>query len=555
MSSEHNPPVKLSSAPHSKERWWVMKVALITIVVTYVPYLAGWYRQTSELRFTGILFNSIDANVYLAITQQGWHGAWLMTLPYSAEARSPMFLYEFYIVLGQISRVLGLSPLVGYHLARGLGGLWALWAAYDYLSAHLAWRAARKIAYLLVCTGSGFGWLMQVVMPVGPGGISGIDLWLMDAFAFFSILLVPHFAIAWALLLTLLTSIHHSAFSPKPKLLLSAFGVGLALTVVHPKIVPAAGIIAFVCASLLSWKRRQCAVMIFSVLGAAGIGVAPVALYYAFALRTDPVFAALARQDITMSPPFQYYALGFGVSSLLACFGLICVLRRMRLPELPLVAWLIMGGVMLYAPVQIQRRFIMGLQVSLAGLAGIGLTAVVLPALKRSRFSRWLAQWYHLRRFRLLTINLMLVLATLSNILLVTGYTLSAWLRSPAMFVPAGVAQAADWLGRESHVGDLTLAAYETGNYISGRSGARTCIGHWNLTIDFYAKQDIVFQIFDDDTSNARREQFIRSMGCRFLFYGPAERQLGAFDPATAPYLKFAFSSPGVEIYELRPQW
>jgi hypothetical protein len=546
--------VSLLNTLHSKERWWAIKAALITVAITYVPYLVGWYRQTSEFRFTGILFNSIDANVYLAIMQQGWRGAWLMTLPYSAEAHSPIFLYEFYIVLGQISRVLGLPPIVGYHLARGLGGLWMLWAAYDYLSVHLAWRAAWKIAYLLVCTGSGFGWLTQVVMPAGPDGISGIDLWLMDAFAFFSLLLVPHFTVAWALMLTLLTSIHHSAFSPKPKLLLIAFSAGLGLTLVHPKIVPAAGVISFVSAALLSWKRRERAVAIFGVLSAAGIGVAPVALYYAFALRADPAFAMLARQDITMSPPFQYYTLGFGVSSLLACSGVVCVLRRRRLPELSLVAWLITGAVMLYVPVQIQRRFIMGLQVPLAGLAGIGLAAVVLPALKHSRFSRWLARRYHPRRFRLLTINLILALAAISNILLATGYTFSAWLRSPAMFVPSGVAQAADWLGRESHVGDLTLAAYETGNYISARSGARTCIGHWNLTLDFYVKQDIVFQIFDVDTTNARREEFVRSLGCRFLFYGPAERQLGAFDPATAPYLKLAFAASAVEIYELRPQ-
>lgn len=525
--------------------------ALVTLAISLVPYLIGWMRETPDLKFTGILFNSIDVNAYLAVMQEGWRGHWLMTLPYTVEPHPPMFLYEFYIVIGNVSRWLGLSPLAGYHVFRLLGGLWMFAAAYDYLKLHLRWPAARQIAFALLCLGSGLGWLMQAVIPAGPEGISGIDFWLMDAYAFFSLLQAPHFVFAWALALTLLSTLSRSAFGLGRYNPLWAFLAGAALAVIHPKVTPMIGIAAAVTAFMFVWLIRARARAVLLTLIAAGVGVSIPAAYYAYSIQSSPIVAALARQDITMSPPVVYYALGYGVVSMLALIGVWPVIKYRRARELPLLIWPLVAVGMLYLPVQIQRRFILGVQVPLVALAGIGLVTVILPAVRRGWQRLSLSRHYSSRRLRLLTLNLILAVASLSNVFLVLIYSLNAWQRSSTMFVSAAWVQAADWLGEHSSPTTFTLTAYPTGNYIPARSGAYTCIGHWNLTVDFYTKQDQVARIFTAATPEPGREQLVRHLGCQFLIYSSAERELGSFNPATARYLALRFSTPGADVYEV----
>jgi hypothetical protein len=538
----------LSALRPSWVRW-----SLIALIVSNLPYLMGWLRQTPDLIFTGIIFNAIDANAYLAVMQQGWHGQWLMTLPFTVEPHPPLFLYEFYIVIGNISRWLFLSPLAGYHLFRLLGGFFMFAAAYEYLSLHVRWPAARDIAFVLLCIGSGVGWWMQAFMPVGPEGISAIDFWLMDAYAFFSVLLVPHFVFAWGLALTLLNTISRSALGLGKHNWLWAFVAGAGLAVVHPKVTPAIGAVAAATAIMFAWRMRPRALAVLVALVASGVGVLIPASYYIYAMSTSPIFAALTRQDITMSPPIGYYALGFGLVTALALAGASVVYKKQGIRELPLLLWPLIVLFMLYMPVQIQRRFIMGVQVPLAGLAGIGIVVVVLPAIRRWWGDRVIAKRYPARRLRLLALNLMLAVSAMSNVLLLLIYSLNAWGRSPTMFVSNSLVQAATWLDDHSTDTTFTLSAYPTGNYIPANSSARTCIGHWNLTIDFYTKEEKVTRIFDASTSSTNREALVRELGCGFLLYSPAERALGKFDPATAPYLNLRFSLPDIDIYEVLP--
>ncbi|MBM4421911.1 MAG: hypothetical protein FJ030_00800 [Chloroflexi bacterium] len=545
----------IKSNPQSSARSeiiWVLGVSAIVVAATFVPYVVGWLRQTPELFFSGILFNSIDANVYLAVMQQGRHGSWLMSLPFTAEAHPPMFLYEFYILLGNICRWLGVTPLIAYHAVRGLGGLGLLLAAYDYIRVHIASVAIRKVAFLLLCMGSGFGWLMQVIRPVGPDGISSIDFWLMDAYVFFSILLVPHFSVAWALALTLLASMTRAAFMPGWKLGPFAFVSGLGLSIAHPKIAPVIIMTAILSAITLSWLHRSGASSVLGVFAAAMMGAGLPLLYYFYLALTNPVFEALARQDITMSPPFGYYVTGFGAVSILGAIGGLRVYKRRVGREALMLVWLFTAMIMLYAPLQFQRRFIMGAQTPLSALAAIGLVTVVLPWIRRLSAASPVARWYSPRRLRMLSLNLVIAFCTLSNLLLLGAYSMNAWLRSPAIFIPRGVAMAADWL-RQAAASDLTLAAYPTGNYIPARSGARTCIGHWNLTLDFYQKQDTIDRIFSREIDDTERERLLQTLKCRFLFYGPAEQQLGPFDPDSAHYFRRRYSAHGVVIYEFIP--
>ena len=77
--------------------------------------------------FLDFLYNPQDGNSYLAKMYQGWEGNWRFVLPYTAEAGEGAYLFLFYILLGHIARVCGLSPILIFHLVRvlcsiGMGG-------------------------------------------------------------------------------------------------------------------------------------------------------------------------------------------------------------------------------------------------------------------------------------------------------------------------------------------------------------------------------------------------------------------------------------------------
>jgi uncharacterized membrane protein len=61
-----------------------------------------------------------------------------------------------------------------------------------------------------------------------------------------------------------------------------------------------------------------------------------------------------------------------------------------------------------------------------------------------------------------------------------------------------------------------------------------------------------VEQFFSDQTDDKIRRQLIRDYEIRFVFYGPAENSLGGFDPSEADYLEKVYSSPTVEIFQVR---
>ena len=82
-------------------------------------------------------------------------------------------------------------------------------------------------------------------------------------------------------------------------------------------------------------------------------------------------------------------------------------------------------------------------------------------------------------------------------------------------------------------------------------SGNTAFLAHWAQTVDFYDKQDRVERFFDAATPDQERAETIRAFGVDHVFYGPAERALGDYNPATTPWLKPVFSSPQVDLYSI----
>jgi hypothetical protein len=198
------------------------------------------------------------------------------------------------------------------------------------------------------------------------------------------------------------------------------------------------------------------------------------------------------------------------------------------------LTWIGVTVVLIYLPIALQRRFIEGLHVTLCLIAAYGLLAL------RERLPA---------RVRFVTISFTLVLASLSNIYMVTGYSVAAASRGDPFFDQTDLVTAVDWLAAHSAWTDTVLASESTGGLIPARTGQRVALGHWMETVEYPQRQRDVAIFFDAGASDAERIEILNRLGVRYVIFGESERALGDFDPDGVDYLRRVYMSGDVSVY------
>jgi hypothetical protein len=377
------------------------------------------------------------------------------------------------------------------------------------------------------------------VAPTTPSGVSPIDFWLLDAFTYLAVLTVPHFCAAVALLLSIYTLLLKREEGPTLVDGVLAVLASAALGIIHPYALLLADAVPVLYWGVEALRTRRVQWRGIVIVVVMGISQMPLLAYDLWVYTTRPVFANWAAQNVTRSPPPGAYLWGYGLLLLLGIVGLAVWARR-GWPGLafPLI-WIALVAVLIYVPWNLQRRFLEGVQVPLGLLAGVGLAEGLFPLPKGQRLSRprWLAM------------AMLIALAAMSNLYLTTAHTVTAAIRDPRLFWPAEVLAGVDWLGEHSEPEDTVLSSFEVGNLIPGRIGHRVVLGHWMETMDYAEKDAAVARFFDAGTSEEERIALLEEYGVAYLFYGPTERAMGAFDPDGRQYLARRFSHDGVRVY------
>jgi hypothetical protein len=111
---------------------------------------------------------------------------------------------------------------------------------------------------------------------------------------------------------------------------------------------------------------------------------------------------------------------------------------------------------------------------------------------------------------------------------------------------------AMEWLEENTEIEDIVLSSLTTGQYIPVLSGNTAFLAHWAQTVDFYDKRKRVNSFFDPATAEGERIKTLDIFGVDYVLHGPAERKLGDYDPATAPWLTLTFSTAHVDVYRVQ---
>src|SRR4030067_1335383 len=90
----------------------------VFFILITLPYLWAEKAAGQDFDFGGMLLNPMDGNSYLAKMYQGWQGNWQFRLPFTADPGEGDYLFLYYLMLGHLARLDGLSLLLTFHLAR-----------------------------------------------------------------------------------------------------------------------------------------------------------------------------------------------------------------------------------------------------------------------------------------------------------------------------------------------------------------------------------------------------------------------------------------------------
>ncbi|MFO7679066.1 MAG: hypothetical protein R6X34_03365 [Chloroflexota bacterium] len=540
----------------SRSEWLlVLGVTLIMLALTAVPYLLAYTTAQPGLVFMDTLMNPEDSQTYFAKMLQGYDGRWLYTIPFSPEPHDAAFVGVFYVWLGQLARALEVSVTAVWHGSRVVAQVILCFVTFWFVAQFSRSQNHRWTAYLLALSGSGLGWLLFLL---------GQPYWL-DAFPvdfkqpgshlFFTLLTYPHIILATSLILLSVAFLARLAERPSwPLAVLTGF-IHLALGIAYPFLLYLTALIAGLHYLALLWRERRILWLLGWQYAVAFLIPLPLYLYFAYTLRQNEIFRAWDVQAITPSAPWPHYLAAYAPFLLFG--GLYAWKRRQERPStLILWLWVLAAGLLLYAPLNPQRRFVQGVHVPLSILAAGGLVLVVLPWLMGTRPFRALLshERYSVTGLSRFIIVLFLLMMGLSNLYLFTSVTTSAVIQQPdLLFRPEDELEAVAWLRAENDrtapETAVVLGEYQTGNLVAARAGNQVLVGHWAETIDYDNKLAEAAQFYDEQTGDAWRQALLKKYGIQYVWHGPREQALGTFQPETAVYLRPVYQNETITIY------
>lgn len=548
---------RCSREEHLEALTWGLGLALLTSL----PYLLGYLGAPAEKYFLGFVLNAKDQNTYFMWMTQAASGDILLRNLYTSIPHEGAMFSLIFLFAGTLGRWLGSLDLA-YQLLRLGAAVLLVWSLWLLVATFAAERRQRRWLFLISLFGAGLGWLWNLGrLFSGDFGEAvtdldllqrPFDLWVPEGYVFYSLLVMPHFSAAIALLLLTLRWAALGLYQDRLALSAAAGLMCLILSFVHPYDVLIALGLSWGVSLLHSLRSRQFQLRLWRhALLLLALAVGPI-LYNYWILHANPGMQAWLVQNKSASPPPLSYVTGYGLL-LLGGYGYIFSRWRDWGADLEpwqwLLAWLLVLPLAVYAPIDFQRRLAIGAAVPL----GIGTGLLVLG-------------WWQQRRHRLTgksrLILLLLVLA------LVTPTSAFHWLNSfrkardfrGELFADRPLVELLGRLGGEADRRDGTLlASFDTGNLVPRFSGLATVIGSRGQTGNFDQVLAQTEDFFGNRMTEAEMSEFLRHHRVRWLLLGPNEhRPHSSALSKRLPGLGFrpAYLSPdgNISIYRLEIQ-
>ena len=556
-----------SSVYISRYEWTkVLVFTFILLILTTLPYVLATLSQGDNWTFNGFLLGVEDGNAYLGKMRLGARGFWDFFLFYSPENHdSEKLLYLPYMAAGQLLRLfiddkdpkLFNALIITYHILRLIFNFTLILVTYRFIAAFLLNPILRFLAFILAILGGGFGWLILIAAQGEWLGSLPPEFYIPEGFSFALILLgLPHIALGRAALLSGFLALFKALRTNDTtdhntrQWLRWSFLAGICWLVVGLSVSFYLAILYCLMGAwgLTLWITRRKFPMQFTLQGGTAIAITlPLFFYYFIAFTQNEAFAQWSSQNQLASPHIFHYIFAYGVLGSFAFIGLRWVLRNKINDEsyMLFVGWIIVVPILVYLPINVQRRMAEAIIVPLAILATIGIRLSI-PTISRWRHLSMQRAW---RRMRVMV----MVVLSLSSAILLLGQYFTILNQDHPLFRPNIELQAMDWLNSEADSNDVVLGAMPTGNLFPARTNLRVFLGHGPETLKSTSKKSDAKLFFADKVSIQELEHQY-DIQIDYIFYGPLERELAEnieAQPDWQNLVTLIYDRNGYQIYEV----
>ncbi|WP_162909831.1 hypothetical protein [Aggregatilinea lenta] len=530
------------SAPITPREWRrVALFAALVMVFTTIPYLVAWGTAGHDTRFGGFLFGVEDGYSYLAKMRLGARGDWLFTLRHTTESHDGALMFLPHLLLGKLAApfvpvddpVLPDALAILYHAARVASGWLLILICYRFTAEFLPSRRARWLALILITFGGGLGWLLLLVGAKDWLSWLPLDFYLPEGYSALILYGLPHLALARSALLGGFLLLFRALDAPTAPWRRSASAglcwavMGLAVPFYVPvvyAVLGAWGLAAWLREGRFPWRLFRQAVI-------AALVPLPMLIYTGIVFLTNDVFGQWSAQNQLPSPHPLHYVFGYIVLALpaLAAFGWAWRRGgRGDIRTLLLVGWLTAVPVLVYLPINVQRRLAEAVIVPLSILAVAGLRLVV----QSRRARRWATV-------------AVLCLALPTSAILWLGEIGAALGQNPPLFWPDPMIDALARLDTAAPQDARVLTTREMGSYVPVQTDLVSYVGHGPETLDGERKNDEVERFFAGKMDTDERRALLD--GIDYVFYGPFDP--GASDPTWAEELHPIAAADDANLY------
>lgn len=533
---------------------WLGLFIFFMIVITTAPLFYGFVITPNQSEFTGIHFAAPnDWFVYYSYIEQVKQGHWLFSDLFASEPHQPV-LNILWLSVGLSARLLNLSPLVAFNLARiFLIGVF-YFGLYLFLAYYFREVRLRRWLTIFISFSSGLGFFQINRIIQYPFNFAHnqfnwpMDLWVPESNTFLTLYYSPHFIASLCLIIATFFFLVLAVDNHKLSYAIMAGCSAALLFEFHPFHILTILVVALVYFFVI-WRKRLAGWLFLIESYALLLLISlPVIGYYLYLLKTDWVTQQKAAQNLTFTTPWWLTLFSYGLLLPLAAFGWYWYYKKNTLDAKKnlILVWPVVQFFLIYAPVNYQRRMTEGLQIPLAFLSGLAIVWLYRSLQQSPRPSeRWL---FSNRYIFILFFGGVLVS---SNIFALAADLYIYTDRRDLAYLAGDEIAAARWLKSIPDSAVVFNSAGNIVNIIPAYAGKKVFVGHGVETPDFGRKQIMVNYFFSTNRGTAAEYDFLKKNNISYIFYGPAERQLGGYNPDAKNYLQKVYSNNSVAIFQV----
>jgi len=516
--------------------------------------------HTPPGRTFALIHNNVqDFFFYESLMNEGAHGSLLTTNPYTTEPHRPSIIFAYFLWLGRLSKLFGLSYALSYHLTRIVLAILLLLAAYYVIL--LIKIPHPRLVFLFFLFASP---LMHTINDTGKLTTVPYMNWWTGVDPIRRIAYLPHHMLGGLLLLISIILIMKYIKIKQKKYLFLLTGLTIPMAFVHPPslfiiliTLPVAVIIHQLTSKLTKNAKQPHQVSNWSASWRIGLldnWVIGLFFYWFIGLLVLLIMVSQTNQGFPWSQyitwesklqfPLDKELLGaLGILTPFALLGVISALVLRKFNYILIACWLAVPLLLIpFAPyLNISNiRFIQGVPyLPLAILAVLGIEVIIsnLESLRPRRISLGLKiSKLHLKSknwekfIGLLgywVIGLLFLVSTLPTFVWsLKDQIREYWPIFGNVYLDNRLNSAFSFIDRSFPAKTVTLSTFYTGNYLPAFTNTRSFIGHFGYTYNIDEKQKQVQRFFENKMSSAEASDFITNNKIALIFQGPEEKPI-----------------------------